>query len=339
NMLTFYTYKCEDYCSDSISDEIHMWGIDEQMNDVLVRVKGFNFSFIVEVPQNLSDQQYSKIASYIRTKVFSPGVIKRINGINLYEYKHFGTLLCLRVYINRYEELSEIRRKLRYAGRNNEWNCQFRIHQAEAPLHLQYISQYNLSYGNWHYSREYVRVSDDSKISRATHEYLVQYDKLHMMKMEEGCAAANQCSNDHCMHTVGSISVNPRVLSYDIECYSKNGTFPNPNNIWDEVFIITTSVMDRDGSIKNTAFIRHGYTGQDVENTTIVTCRDEEELLVKFQQFIIDSNPEICMGYNTDGFDNPYITQRLYNLGLEWMNISKLKESSISTRRPNKISA
>lgn len=337
NMLTFYTYKCEDYADEQTDDEVHLWGLNEKMEDVLVRVQGFKYSFIVEVPQGMTTSKYGDMAAYIRKNL--KGMVCMINGIELYDYQMFGTVIAFRVYLHRYSDMYEAKRKLRLIGDKNRWKCQFRVHQSEFVPHLQYMSQYRLSYGNWHCSSEFNEVTDDnSRLSRATHEYTVRYDKLNVMTMEVGCAATSPCTSRSCLHNVSSISIMPRVLSYDIECYSKKWTFPNPNNIWDEVFIITASVMDRDGTIRNTAFIRHGYSGSRIEDTTIVTCENEEELLIKFQEFIIETNPEICIGYNTDGFDNPYITQRLYNLGLQWMNISKLKNSTITTRRANKIS-
>lgn len=339
-MLTLYTYKCENYSNDYDNDEIHIWGLNEKMEDVLVRVQGFKYSFIVEVPQRVQTDVYIDMISEMKKMLGK--IASSVVGVRLYDYKYFGTVMALKVYINRYSDFKDAKRLIGYMSsnkyRDNKWKCQFKIHQSEFVPHLQYMSRYRLSYGNWHCSSEFNEVTDDSRLSRASHEYTVRYDKLNVMTMEVGCAAAAPCSSRSCLHNVSSISINPRVLSYDIECYSKKWTFPNPNNIWDEVFIITASVMDRDGTIRNTAFIRHGYTSERIKDTTIVTCENEEELLVKFQEFIIETNPEICIGYNTDGFDNPYITQRLYNLGLEWMNISKLKNSTITTRRANKIS-
>lgn len=339
NMLTFYTYKCEDY-SRGESDEIHLWGINEQMEDVLIRVQGFHYSFIVEMPLNASKYQRVDIAKYVRDKLLA-GMVHRVAWIEMYDYEVFGTVVALKVYLNTVTDLREAKGRLRSATKrkDNEWKCPLKVHHGDSSLHLQYISHRGLSYGNWHYCREYTEVDEESKISRATKEYVVDHDRLFMMNTEEGCTAAIPCSSQHCIHTVNSINVRPRVLSYDIECYSRKNTFPNANYLWDEVFIITASVADRDGSIRNAAFIRYGYTGATIPDTEVIVCTDELDLLNRFQQFIIDVNPEVCIGYNIDGFDNPYLTQRLYNAGLTWTNISKLKEYAVTTRRANRISS
>src|SRR5690606_37265585 len=171
-MLTFYTYKCEDYADEQTDDEVHLWGLNEKMEDVLVRVQGFKYSFIVEVPQGMTTSKYSDMAAYIRKNL--KGMVCTINGIELYDYQMFGTVIAFRVYLHRYSDMYEAKRKLRLIGDKNRWKCQFRVHQSEYRPHLQYMSQYRLSYGNWHCSSKFNEVTDDSRLSRATHEYTVR---------------------------------------------------------------------------------------------------------------------------------------------------------------------
>ena len=41
-----------------------------------------------------------------------------------------------------------------------------------------------------------------------------------------------------------------------------------------------------------------------------ISCKDEKDLLIKFHKCILDENPDIIAGYNTFGFDDPYIADR-----------------------------
>lgn len=154
-MLTFYTYKCEDY-SRGESDEIHLWDINEQMEDVLIRVQGFHYSFIVEMPLNASKYQRVDIAKYVRDKLLA-GMVHRLAWIEMYDYEVFGTVVALKVYLNTVTDLREAKGRLRSATerKDNEWKCPLKVHHGDSSLHLQYISHRGLSYGNWHYCREY----------------------------------------------------------------------------------------------------------------------------------------------------------------------------------------
>lgn len=122
--------------------------------------------------------------------------------------------------------------------------------------------------------------------------------------------------------------------SFDIECYSCDYTFPDPNKkIYDkkqgkEVYpnviyqIATTFKYYKD---KNT-LVKHLLTLKSCEkindpNSIVVECKDERELLLKWVDMISNMDPDILYSYNGDTFDWMYIHERAKLLNID----SKLK--------------
>jgi DNA polymerase I len=82
-----------------------------------------------------------------------------------------------------------------------------------------------------------------------------------------------------------------RIISFDIEVYNKYG-FPDPKR--DPVIII--GVWTKDGGKQ---FIND--SGDDLK-----TIRE-------FSKFVLDYDPDIILGYNSNGFDWPYLIERVRN--------------------------
>jgi DNA polymerase elongation subunit (family B) len=111
------------------------------------------------------------------------------------------------------------------------------------------------------------------------------------------------------------------ILSYDIEVYSESGQFPVSSNSKDEIIQIglsfrwTDSLLD---SVERYVLVSGTCSESTDDSLKIISCRNEQELLKKFQDIIYLENPDVLIGYNTFGFDDSYIADRCqkYNLQL-----------------------
>jgi hypothetical protein len=67
-----------------------------------------------------------------------------------------------------------------------------------------------------------------------------------------------------------------------------------------------------------------------LNNAETICCRDERELLLKFQNIIIKEDPEVITGYNIDGFDTAWLFKRADEVGiLDMFNkIGRMKDFS-----------
>lgn len=89
---------------------------------------------------------------------------------------------------------------------------------------------------------------------------------------------------------------NLRIMAFDIEVYNKSGT-PKPQS--DPIIII--GVMNNNGEIKQ--FLADKYNDRSNIN--------------EFVSYIKTFDPDIIVGYNSDGFDWPYLIERSKYIGVK----------------------
>jgi len=105
-------------------------------------------------------------------------------------------------------------------------------------------------------------------------------------------------------------SIHPLRISFiDIETYSPNG-FPNSKYAPDPINVIT--IYD--------SIDKHFYTwgtGGDFDepsNVTYYKCTSESDMLIRFLKYWKSSYPDIVTGWNSEGFDIPYLINRINNI-------------------------
>ena len=98
-----------------------------------------------------------------------------------------------------------------------------------------------------------------------------------------------------------------RIMSFDIECYSSTGAFPDPKNPHDVVFQIgiTTKAFGQDGFLDRKCLCLKETAGDDVE-----CFETEKDLLKAFERYLIKNDPDIITGWNIFGFDLEFLIIR-----------------------------
>ena len=98
-----------------------------------------------------------------------------------------------------------------------------------------------------------------------------------------------------------------RIMSFDIECYSSTGAFPDPKNPEDVVFQIgmTTKEFGKEGFLGRRCLCLKATAGDSVESFAT-----EKEMLQSFGKYLVDTDPDIITGWNIFGFDLEYLLVR-----------------------------
>ena len=98
-----------------------------------------------------------------------------------------------------------------------------------------------------------------------------------------------------------------RIMSFDIECYSSTGAFPDPKNPHDVVFQIgmTTKEFGREGFLDRKCLCLKKTAGPDVE-----CFETEKDLLKAFERYLVKIDPDIITGWNIFGFDLEFLIVR-----------------------------
>ena len=121
------------------------------------------------------------------------------------------------------------------------------------------------------------------------------------------------------------------VLSWDIECNSNSGGFPDPSA--DEVITIglVTFGMGKDGlvdgSLKKVALCLNTAECED-KTIELQVYEDEMDMLRAFCYHVVDNDVDVLAGYNTSKFDWAYLKGRWETLAPsgEPFNLSRVSE-------------
>ena len=100
-----------------------------------------------------------------------------------------------------------------------------------------------------------------------------------------------------------------KILSYDIECYSEDGSFPSPERQTDKIIQIGSVFSIYGKGIYKKHIITLGSC-DEIDGVEVVAVRTEKELLMKWNELIRNEDPDILLGYNIFGFDDYYINSR-----------------------------
>lgn len=121
-----------------------------------------------------------------------------------------------------------------------------------------------------------------------------------------------------------------RVLSFDIECFSQSGDFPDSSKPEDPIITIglyseTLFASETQGPVVKAVALCLGETAE-TPNLETQVFETEEALLLGFSKALRASDADIIVGYNTSLFDWPYITGRVRTL----QALGRLGEDQVS---------
>jgi DNA polymerase delta subunit 1 len=109
---------------------------------------------------------------------------------------------------------------------------------------------------------------------------------------------------------------NVRVLYFDIEACSEDGSFPNALKKNDKVTQICCILKDT-VTKETKKYLFNLGTIDSVEETIVLQYASEKKLLLAYAQFINETDPDIIVGYNIFGFDNGFLFERAKVLQIE----------------------
>lgn len=101
------------------------------------------------------------------------------------------------------------------------------------------------------------------------------------------------------------------VMSIDIECITSDGSSRFPIAKLDPIIQIGVATNDE----KKYIFTLN--TCDEIDGVEIFSFETEYLMLQSFIAFINETNPDVITGYNIDGFDFPYILERMKNLKIK----------------------
>ena len=122
-----------------------------------------------------------------------------------------------------------------------------------------------------------------------------------------------------------------RILSVDIECQGRKGHFPDAKH--DPVIQIASMLTVQGESqpiVKNVMTLG---TCAAIVGVEVMSFSDERSLLRTWRDFVIATDPDLLIGYNTVDFDVPYLLDRAESLGMsDFPMWGRMRDSRIRMR-------
>ena len=301
----------DDYDEDDESNNfdsfynIEAYGRTEDNKSVYVKITDFTPYFFVEIPRSWKDMHVNKFINFIKSKTYGKyqsSLIKFdiVKKHRLYGFTAGKRFKFVRLIFNTYEAMKKYRwifnSKHRIPGLDSSFR-EYKSYEPNFPPLLRFMHIQNIDASGW------IKIAKD------------KYNKL-----SKRCYNVDIAIEAKWTDVIGfkkqSIS-KIKIASYDLECTSGDGSFPQANRETDKIIQIGTT-FSYNGD--ENCYFKHIITlgsCSEIKGVTVESYNNESEVILAWQRLIINQDPDIITGYNIYGFDNKYIHDRAQYLGIE----------------------
>lgn len=332
--VTFQQLDAEEaYAGDHTS--IRFFGITAEGYSVLCNVTGFLHYLYVPVPKGfLKDQHLAQFVSYMKTNFYGIHDVEIKLKESIWGFNNNMKTPFFKVVVENAKDIT----KVRGAFERGE----VRFENLFPPTCVTYD---NINY--------LLRMMIDCKITGMSWitlpkgKYQLVNPDLKVSTCQIECSVDYRDLVSHPSEGEWLKMAPLRILSFDIECAGRKGIFPEAQH--DPVIQIANVVL-KYGELR--PFIRNVFTVNtcsSIIGSEIFSHMDEKDMLMAWRDFVVKSDADVIIGYNTSNFDLPYLLDRAKALGLpkfpyfgRMVNIKQeAKDSVFSSRaygtRENKV--
>lgn len=320
-------YQCYDWVvhlaeNEDEFDEIRAYCLDTESNHSIIRIPNVANSAYLEFPEGFLNNR-KNVMDIINTLKYlltpkGAGSVKDVllsiefkkNITFLYESR-IGDVLYIEVVNKR--ALDYLIKISSMGGMYiNKKKVPYKVWEADISLHLKILAQRSMAFCQW-FNGSFEKVHPDEKISTINEEYWLDPTTMDPIPQDKS----------------DQWTTNPTIFSFDIECYSSNPKrLPVKEAASDVITMISCLFVRHNDMDSLQRFCIVNGECNDVENATIICCENEIKLLEQFINLLEKLNPDILLGFNTSGFDIPYIDHRLERKFLTWGNTSRIKNET-----------
>lgn len=319
-----YDWVIKDKFGDDDQTVIDCWALDNESNPYLLIINNFPVFCFIELPffnNNRREIRWTMdnakvIVTKINTLLHADGKILKSELLDcqkLYYYQGDRKTKFLRVYFNNVQAMRNCRYKLDNAIYTEMGLMKFDMHEYDIDIVRKLLSLKNVKYSGW-FEVDARLVEEELKISTLPREYRINWTT--MLAIDESVCKEWE--------------TRPGVLSWDIECYSDNPlAMPNKLHHKHEAYMISAIYKQYKNheSIKRYGIIIGNcdqIPKEKLSNCTIIQTEDECSMVEAFGRIIIETDPEILIGYNIFSFDYPYLDHRIKRQCFSWPKMSRL---------------
>jgi len=304
-----------DWVSENVGDDddkkyvIRFFGRTNTGASVTVTVNNFFPYFFIKIPRSWSSTQVKKLINGMK-------LMSKDHGRYIYDYQatewkefygfkaeqKFNFLMVrfqcsdtMKFYHNRSRDgVLEIR----IDGRNEK----FQLYESNFDPMLRFMHIQDIKSCGW--------IKLPKTLYRAEKDTLTFTD-YHLRINYENIVSQHNFTSDDPKLGLGKF----KICSFDLECYSHDEEFPQPDRKEDPIIQIGM-VFQTLGEPDPKKYILTLKDCNDIDDTNVLSFDKEADLLMEFQRIIQEEDPDILTGYNIYGFDEKYIYGRVKLLRL-----------------------
>ena len=315
--LDWYSDDLQNETTEFLEYKIFIFGVDERNSPVSLCVNNFYPFFFIEVPSS-----WDSTCIYSIKESFSNNGIKSTKNIEFVERKRYygfennkiRKFLKLTFYSSKAMRL--VRYKLKETDITvNSKRYRFPLYESNIDPVLRFTHISDILTAGW------IKIKQDKYTFNEQNNYF-----------ECSWNSVSQVTDMEYSNKISDI----RVLYFDIEACSEDGSFPNALKKHDRVTQICCITKDT-VTKKTTKYLFNLGTCDAIEDTSVFQYKTEKQMLIDFATFVNEVDPDIIVGYNIFGFDNGYLFERAKVLGIEFQFNYQSKLNSYRTDIEKKV--
>lgn len=278
---------------------IYIFGVTEKKQSVCLEVNGFQPFFYVKVPDNWTITNAGSLVDRIKKILWKNSKYLVdfffVERKDAYGFNNQQKFKFVKLVFNNYKVCRNTTYIFKNANETSEKrkpiqgyeNTQFKLYESNIDPMLVFMHIQNISASGW-----------------------VKVSKSKLKQTELSCCQINLSTDSKNVKPIDKHSI-PGLLtcSFDIECYSSSGEFPDPKKADNVITQIGSSFQYFGDSEVYKHIIVLGEC-DCVEGAELVVVSKEENLLREWVKLIKRMDPDQIIGYNIDDFDWTYMYKR-----------------------------
>jgi len=285
---------------------IRGYGITENGHSISIHIDGFTPYFFVKIPLGWGKREVIKFKSilknrvkfYHRDSILNKNGFMIVNRIPFYGFTNNTKEKFIRIVFKNLNGYYSYLRTLRETNEKpikigeEEYDLSRYLYESKVNPLLRFFHVKDIKPVGWIMLPARKYTINRQSLTRCQIDCNIHYNDIQPIELDK----------------IGKFV----VASFDIECTSCDGTFPNADRPGDEIIQIGTTI-NIFGEDKKYKYIATLKKSNPIEGTEVEEFESEKKLLIGWANFLNRVDPDIITGYNIWGFDWQYIYQRAKN--------------------------
>lgn len=320
-----YDWTVKDCYGEDGKVAIFCWALDKQSKPHLLRIHDFPAFCYIELPifldnrvMNWTQDKKRIVYEAICEKLGEdrPFMYAMEDKEKLYYYRGPNKKYpMLRLLFHNLYSMNMCRNKLKYPFKvkglknNDEFtNLPVKVWETNISIVRKFLTLRNCKFSQW-FTVNGIKVKDEDKISTLEHEYVIDRKTLNPIPAEETMSWLTQ----------------PTIFSYDLETYSdRHNSMPDALCAKHVIYMVSVVFQRfKDPTSRKKEIILFGDCSH-TDMANVIKVNSETELINTLQSLILKYDPDITVGYNTYGYDNIYLENRIKRRLQDWKPLGRL---------------